>query len=146
VSFFHLLHSQTPSREDADMLTWKLNRIGMFDSRSYYLALRDSTTMTFPCKSIWRVSFFVWIAAWGKILTCDNLMRRGYVMVGWCCMCKGSGESVDHLWLHCGVAWEVWNFIFRSFGVSWVLPERVMDLSSSLFNVDHMARTKWSYI
>jgi hypothetical protein len=37
-------------------------------------------------------------------------------------------ESVDHLLLHCGVAREVWNFIIRSFGVSWVLPERVMDL------------------
>jgi hypothetical protein len=49
-------------------------------------------------------------------------------MVAWCCMCKCSGESVDHLLLHCGVAQEVWNFIFRSFGVSWVLPERVMDL------------------
>ena len=49
-------------------------------------------------------------------------------MVAWCCMCKCSGESVDHLLLHCGVAREVWNFIIRSFGVSWVLPERVMDL------------------
>ena len=61
-------------------------------------------------------------------LTCDNLMRRGYVMVGWCCMCKGSGELVDHLLLHCEVVWEVWNFILRSFGVSWVFPTTVSEL------------------
>jgi hypothetical protein len=87
VSFFHLIHSHAPSKEDANMLTWKLNQTGMFDTRSCYLALRDSTAMIFPWKSIWRikaprrVSFFVWTTVWGKILTCDNLMR-GYVMVG----------------------------------------------------------------
>ena len=53
--------------------------------------------VTFPWKSIWsveaprRVAFFVWAAAWGRILTCDNLMRRGYVIVGWCCMCRCNG-------------------------------------------------------
>ena len=43
-------------------------------------------------------------------------------------MCKGSGESVDHLLLHCEVVREVWNFILRSFGVSWVFPATVSEL------------------
>ena len=38
--------------------------------------------------------------AWGKILTNENLMRRGYAMAEWCCMCRGNGETVDHLMLH----------------------------------------------
>ena len=70
-----------------------------------------------------RVCFFIWIAAWGKILTCDNSMRKGYVLAGWYCMCRCCGETMDHLLLHCQVARTVWNFIFRSFGISWVLPE-----------------------
>jgi hypothetical protein len=42
----------------------------------------------FPSKGIWgvkaprRVFFYVWTVAWGKILTCDNLMRREYAF-GW---------------------------------------------------------------
>ena len=30
-------------KEDADMLTWEFNRTGVFDTHSYYHALRDST-------------------------------------------------------------------------------------------------------
>ena len=133
-SFLLLLHSHAPNSEEPDKLIWKLKRSGIFDISSYYLMLRDPTAFAFPWKSIWRVkaprrvSFFVWTAAWGRILTCDNLMKRGYVMAGWCCMCKRSGESVDHLLLHCDVVREVWNFFLQSFGVSWVFPETVSDL------------------
>jgi hypothetical protein len=55
-------------------------------------------------------------------------------MVGWCYMCKRSGESVNHLLLHCRVVREVWNFSLRSFGVSWVFPETVSELLSSWHN------------
>jgi hypothetical protein len=49
----------------------------------------------------WRLAFFVWFAALGKILTLDNLRTRNVVVVEWCCMCKKSGESIDHLLIHC---------------------------------------------
>ena len=96
----------------------------------------------FPYKSIWgakaskRVNLFIWTAAWGKILTNDNLMRRGCIMVDWCCMCcgSGSGEAVDHLLLHCPKAAGLWHFVFRSFGVQWVLSAHVMDLLFSWRN------------
>ena len=36
----------------------------------------------FGVKAPLRISFFVWMTTWGRILTSGNLMRRGYVMVG----------------------------------------------------------------
>jgi hypothetical protein len=75
-----------------------------------------------------RVSFFIWTAAWEKILTCDNLIWKGYTLVGWCCMCRSNGETVDHLLLHCPAAYELWIFIFRLFHTQWVMPQRVLDL------------------
>jgi hypothetical protein len=42
-------------------------------------------------------------------------------MVGWCSMCRCNGETVDHLLLHCPVARELWSFVFRLFGVDWVI-------------------------
>ena len=139
-SFFLLLHSHALISKEADKLNWVLNSLGLFDTRSYYLALQASTASEFAWKSVWkvkapqRVIFFVWTAAWGWILTCDNLMRRGFVMAGWCCMCKNSGESVNHLLLHCNVARELWNFVLCAYGVSWVFPETVSDFLAGWHN------------
>ena len=44
--------------------------------------IRAATKSPFPWKGIWsvkvpkRVLFFIWIAALGRILTLDNLMRK----------------------------------------------------------------------
>jgi len=76
------------------------------------------------------VAFFVWTAALGKILTHDNLRRRGIVVVEWCVMCKKHGESVDHLLLHYDVARVVWSSFYSLFGVEWVMPSSVLDLLS----------------
>jgi hypothetical protein len=43
-------------------------------------------------------------------------------------MCKRSGESVDHLLLHCDVAYAMWSALFSRFGLSWVMPLRVLNL------------------
>jgi hypothetical protein len=43
-------------------------------------------------------------------------------------MCKQSGEDVDHLFLHCSVAMELWSLVFGLFGVQWVMPRFVIDL------------------
>ena len=77
-----------------------------------------------------RVCFFFWSVAWGNILTCDNLMRWGYSMTSWCCMCRCrcNGETVDHLMLHCPLAVVLWNFFFWVFDVHWVVSGCVMDM------------------
>jgi hypothetical protein len=89
-----------------------------------------------PWKIIWkrkvppRVAFFTWIAVLGKILTMDNL-RKNIIVTEWCCMCKKSGESIDHLLLHCEVAIEVWNLVCQLFGVMWVMPGRLKECLGS---------------
>jgi hypothetical protein len=71
---------------------------------------------------------FLRTAAWGKILTGENLFKRGYSLVGWCCMCRCDGETIDHLLLHCDVAYTLCCVVFRAFGINWVLSRRVTDL------------------
>jgi hypothetical protein len=75
-----------------------------------------------------RVAFFVRTAALGKILTLNNLRNRSVVVVEWCCMCKNSGKSIDHLLTHCEVARKLWSSILNLFSVEWVMPRRVIDL------------------
>jgi hypothetical protein len=70
----------------------------------------------------------VWTAALGKILTLDNLRKRHVIVINRCYMCKKTGESVDHLLLYCDVASVLWSSLFNHFGMSWVMPIRVIDL------------------
>ena len=65
---------------------------------------------------------FVWIAVHGQILTLDNLMLRGRILVNRCCMCHRNEETVDHLLLHCPVAHSLWVYMFQIFGTQWVMP------------------------
>jgi hypothetical protein len=135
-SFFDLLYSANIISSEKDKMCWKPARSKGFQVKSFYTQLTSSGPGCFPWKSIWkakvppRVAFFVWTAALGKILTADNLRRRGMIVVSWCCMCKADGESVDHLLLHCPYAKELWDMIFGLFGLQWVMPKRVMDLFS----------------
>jgi len=71
-----------------------------------------------------RAAFFSWSATFGKILTLDNLRKRHVIVINRCCMCKKTEESVDHLLLHCDVAFVVWYSLFNRFGLSWVMPRR----------------------
>ena len=70
-----------------------------------------------------KVAFFS-STALDRILTVDNLRKHYLVIIDWCCMCKNSRESVDHLLLHCMVAEDIW-FIFSLFGFSWIKPMTV---------------------
>ena len=93
---------------DGDRMRWKLTKNGDFNIHSFYHKLHGFSSIVFPWKGIWkvkapwRISFFVWTAAWDRILTGDNLRLRGFDFVDWCIMCHCCGEIVDHLLLHCG--------------------------------------------
>jgi len=45
-------------------------------------------------------------------------------------MGKKNGELVDHLLLHYEIASAVWNSIFGSVRMAWVMPSWVVDLFS----------------
>jgi hypothetical protein len=75
-----------------------------------------------------REAFLAWSAALGKILTVDNLRKRKIIIVDRCYLCKRDGETVDHLLLHCDVASTLWNHVVSRFGMSWVMPRRVVNL------------------
>ena len=80
--FLRTLSSNLPPTENGDRMRWKLTKNGVFDIRSFYNKLRSPLSIIFPWKGVWkvkalrRVSFFVWIAVWDRILIGDNLKGR----------------------------------------------------------------------
>jgi hypothetical protein len=98
----------------------------------------------FSWKSVWKVrlhlvkrlegeasisyAFFTWMTALDKILMIDNLRRQGLTLVNWCCLCKKSEETVNHLLIHCEFTSELWHLVLGLFGFSWVMPGNILEL------------------
>jgi hypothetical protein len=74
-----------------------------------------------------RVHFFAWSTALGKILIMHNLRKQHIIVVEWCCMCKKNVESIDNFLFQCEIASAIWNTIFSSVGMVWVMFRRVVD-------------------
>ena len=74
---------------------------------------------------------FLWTASLGWILTTENLWYKGVTVVDWCYMCKKSGESMNHLLLHCPIAYDLWSMVWALSGLQWVMPHGVSNLFSS---------------
>jgi hypothetical protein len=89
-SFYKSLYDCKLRGEGKDKLWWVPSRKGLFEVKSIYRALSHRGPVSFPWKSVWkskappRVAFFVWMAVHSKILTLDNLGRRGLVVVNRC--------------------------------------------------------------
>ena len=133
-SFYEHVSARIPSGEGEDILIWQLNRSGVFDMRSFYIALLKAPSVSFPWQSIWcvkvpkRVSFFLWTATRGGILTIDNLVKKNLPLVNWCCLCRCDEETVDHLLLHCKFASALWSEVLIMFGVQWVMLDIIVSL------------------
>lgn len=96
-SFLRLLESHIPITEDGDKVKWRLKKNEEFDIRSLYNAkgfyFCPSLERHMESEGPPKVSFFIWMVAWGKILTCENFMKRGYT-VDRCYMSRCSGYII----------------------------------------------------
>jgi hypothetical protein len=124
-AFFGKLYAFRRRMGGTDCMLWNPSKRNIFEVKSFFhmLSFSGTETSSFPWKSVWkvkvplRVNFFVWTAALVKILTLDNLCKRDIIVVGWCCMCKQSGESINHILLHCEVARALWSVVLMSHGL-----------------------------
>ncbi|KAF5206933.1 hypothetical protein FRX31_003481 [Thalictrum thalictroides] len=109
--------------EGNDLWKWKWSRSGDFSVRSMYKELwrdRQSTdheVWPFAMEVSWdknlplKIKFFIWTTLLGRILTNDNLIRRGKGVNPVCSECRMSNEDIPHLFLHCSRSLKVWKMI-----------------------------------
>ena len=103
-----------------------------FSVKVMYKGYDLSPTCDFPHRLIWnsitppKMGIFSWEAARGKILTLDNLKRRGVAFANRCFMCEEEEETVDHLLIHCKSAKMLWDLFLTMVGISWVFPHSVL--------------------
>lgn len=79
--------------EEEDRVQWMETKDGTFSTKSLYKALEPDSSVLFPMKNIRKscvqpkVSFFAWEATWSKVLTLDQVKKRGWALVNRCYFC-----------------------------------------------------------
>lgn len=106
-------------------------------NRSPFLAVngkitREEITETilekFWIKKGWpKAKAFLSLASRGKILTEDQLWKRGFEGPTRCVLCEQE-ENAYHLQISFIFAWQIWGGIFNLFGINWFSPNAVIDL------------------
>lgn len=74
-----------------------------------------------------RVSFFAWQASKDRILTIDNLIKRGIVLTKKCFLCKNNAESSNHLLFWCPITYNLRTMVYGLLGICWVMVGSVKD-------------------
>ncbi|XP_039130839.1 uncharacterized protein LOC120267212 [Dioscorea cayenensis subsp. rotundata] len=133
-----------------DIKRWSLTGNGIFSVKSFYNFLNDGGLrcdvsgffLENSCPS--KINIFNWLACKNKILTLENLefRRCNKLPTATCVMCHSAIESVDHLFIHCSFAREVWMYFVNilnlpkppsSFSLIWVLWRGTVRPSSRIY-------------
>ncbi|KAL5697583.1 hypothetical protein ACHQM5_028709 [Ranunculus cassubicifolius] len=95
-----------------------------------------------------RINFFLWVLAKDRVLTHENLRRRGYHLCSKCVFCEKETETRNHLFLSCPVIMEIWEFVFGVFGVhrpsSWTV-ENILAANAEVQFTD-IGKVYWKFI
>ena len=84
--------------ETDDAMVWLPPKDGAFSVKSFY-SLANRRVEPFPHGIVWnswvppRISLFAWEATWAKILTLDQLKKRGWRIPNSCYLCKEEETS-----------------------------------------------------
>jgi exonuclease III len=107
-----------PTRDGPDILRWGHSTSGTFSVKeAYYLQENlpgqgpDSIWSKVWQPFIWpKVSFFLWLTAQNRILTWDNLMKRGFTGPSRCSLCMQNEETMEHLLNTCHYSQQIWDW------------------------------------
>jgi hypothetical protein len=113
-----LIESGVQLRNRPDALIWTGgDSYGQISAKNVYNALMTlqwSVRTGGWRKRVWswkcplKLKLFFWLVVESRVLTWDNLQHRGHVGPGICQLCRLSGESVNHLFVHCSFTSRVW--------------------------------------
>lgn len=99
--------SQFKVEHGPDIMLWRWSPTGQFTVRSTYVALSDGATRDRRSSKIWKlrvplkVKVFCWLVLRKRLLTADNLVKRGWVGDTACVLCGTDEETMDHLFTQC---------------------------------------------
>jgi hypothetical protein len=101
---------------EKDQILWTYSSTGKYSVQSLYAIINHRGVVPVFIQSVWklnippRVQFFLWLMSNNRVLTRDNLAKKREVNDPTCLFCDEK-ESIIHLFFHCCVAKNVWEYI-----------------------------------
>lgn len=101
---------------EPDKILWRWHSSGLFTVHSLYLWLEYGGIKNTTYTTLWKtkiplkIKIFIWLVKEGKILTKDNLAKKGWIGDQSCIFC-GSLETIDHLFVTCPLISSLWSWI-----------------------------------
>jgi hypothetical protein len=105
------------SKEGPDILRWGHQAIGNFSVKEAYRIHgnhcnqeADTIWGKIWSSALWpKVSTFLWLIIHNRILTWDNLRKRGFTGLSMCVLCQTQEETKEHLFNACRYSQTVWD-------------------------------------
>ncbi len=91
----------------SDGVNWRWGEARRFSVKSVYNFLQNGGVAETRFSKVWRikasikVKIFVWLVLRKRVLTIDNLLKRGWCGADVCALCSEEGETVNHLFWRC---------------------------------------------
>lgn len=129
-----LLERCTTSSQQ-DKMKWGSSKSGMYSVKAGYADMCSNNMLInlWTWKLVWKttlpskVCWFSWFILSDACLMRDNLSKRGLQLDNKCFICQSNSESINHLFLHCPVASDIWHMFFNIFGLYCAMPFSVRD-------------------
>ncbi|XP_018458944.1 uncharacterized protein LOC108829848 [Raphanus sativus] len=120
-----LLDIHPPEEQDPpDQFTWgtRGNRSPLFSIKATWEFVRDSAPLVSWEKAVWfkyavpKHAFHFWVTNLDRLPLRERLEKWGICVQDTCCLCGLAQETRDHVFLHCGVASQLWDMIMLRLG------------------------------
>ena len=114
------LQGMSPIKETKkDSIGWGKN--GQYTVKEGYKRLTvEPVASEHIWKKVWhpdsipKVNSFCWLLIHNKLLTAENLRKRGVAGPSRCALCNNEEETSSHLFMHCSVSLKVWQCVLPS--------------------------------
>jgi hypothetical protein len=121
-----------------DQLVWRWTKEGVFTVKSFYTAMNDTPCIKNEFNKLWevkapmRVRIFTWLMLRNRILTQDNLIRRGWQIANICYLCRQNQESVKCMFGTCKYTAGVYREMRRHMNFTWTQKEYASGIIKSV--------------
>jgi disulfide oxidoreductase YuzD len=111
-------------KHEKDQISWLRCESRKFSVKTAYAFIHDTPHVDSRLLKIWeikapqRVQMFCWLQARNKILTIDQMIRRGWIVTNMCYLCRENLETRNHIFRECSYATQLRQYVMAAIPVT----------------------------